>query len=129
MMKFEDKEQPDASGQADGAAPEGDAVSDLSQSRVTEAFNLLTNREKVRQALIEMGDYDPETSDGGPFTFEAACRFVDGVGSEKEGCTIYGDCGLHRYPVLEDGRIFFSKTHAVDEEAIQRAIAAGFEIL
>jgi hypothetical protein len=61
-------------------------------------LNLKTDREAVREALVQMGDYNPD---------------------EKWGYVIYGGAGVSRYEVPRDGRVAFvaSSFPAMTEKA------------
>lgn len=86
-------------------------------------LNLKTDREAVREALIQMGDYNPGE---GPYTFAAACRFVDG--KDEDGDVIYGSAGVNRYFVDKSGGIACSARHSSRPAATEKARSLGFEI-
>lgn len=97
------------------AAVEGDAYTDDPYSCFYGPHGLDVGRKKLREfdesreARIQEDGYTPEELD-------------------KKGVhIIYGLGGINRYAVRGDGRVEFSSRHA-SEEAVERAISAGFDV-
>jgi|SRR3989344_1301484 len=57
-----------------------------------------------------------------------AIGILEGLKKGVGGGVIYGVGGFNRWPVSFKGTVSFSRVHAINQEAIKRALELGFEI-